>query len=359
MRREVKIGILALVAILGAVWGYAFLKGRNLLTNSYTFYAKYENIDQLPVSAPVLASGVQIGTVSRTQLDPADLKTVIVEMDVEKRFNVPSNTVASLISTGIMGQKAIELKMPGPCSGPDCAKSGDYLKGEVVGLMKSMLGEDTLDDVFKGVGSSIGSAFDTINQRLVDPNNDGRITSILNNIDELSAGLIQTSKNLNNLIYSTNKNLSSLSNNMNAVVANLEKNNEAIDAILSNAAGVTGQLNESDLKGAVNGFQKTMTSADDALVSLNTTLKELDQTLVNFKHISSDIKSGNGSLGKLVTDKELYDNLNRMSYNLDLFLQDFRLNPKRYVNVSVFGKKQKKYEVPEDDPAFEDNNQNE
>ena len=74
MKKEVKIGLLALVAILGAVWGYTFLKGRNILTNSYTFYSKFDNIDQLPVSAPVLVSGVQVGTVSRTTLDPADMK---------------------------------------------------------------------------------------------------------------------------------------------------------------------------------------------------------------------------------------------------------------------------------------------
>ena len=83
MKKEVKIGILALVTIIGAVWGYSFLKGRNLLTNSYTFYSKFQNVDQLPVSAPVLVSGVQVGTVSRITLDPADMKTVIVQMDVE------------------------------------------------------------------------------------------------------------------------------------------------------------------------------------------------------------------------------------------------------------------------------------
>ena len=352
MKREVKIGILALVAILGSVWGYSFLKGKNLLTSSYTFYAKFDNIDQLPISAPVLISGVQVGAVNRTELDPIDMQTVIVEMDVEKKFDISKNTVAALISTGLMGQKAIELRIPGPCKGADCAQSGDYLQTEVIGLMKAMLGDNTLDDVFSGVSSSLGGAFDTINQRLNDPNNDGRITAIFSNIDELTTSLITTSKNLNNLIYSTNKNLSSLASSMDAVVANLEKNNQAIDAIINNAAGVTGQLNQSDLKGTVAGLNETLASADGALKSFDQTLKELDETLVNFQNITSDIQSGKGSMGKLMKDEELYDNLNRMSYNLDLLLQDFRLNPKRYVNVSVFGKKQKNYEVPANDPAF-------
>ena len=354
MSREVKIGILALVAILGSVWGYSFLKGRNLLTNSYTFYAKFDNIEQMPISAPVLVSGYQVGTVSKVDLDPADMKTVIVQMDVEKNFNIPSNTVASLVSLGLMGQKGISLEMSGPCSGADCAKSGDYLKSRVVSMMEGMFGENTMSDVFKGMGDGIGSAFDTINQRLTDPNNDGRLTSILKNIDNLSAALIQTSENLNGLIYSTNKNLGSLATNMNAVVGNLEKNNSSIEAILTNAAGVTGQLNDSDIKGAVTKLGSTMSSADQALVSLDETLKGLDNTLANFEKIAADIHNGKGTMGKLVNDKALYDNLSRTSVNLDLLLQDFRLNPKRYVNVSVFGKKQKQYEVPEDDPAFQE-----
>ena len=354
MKKEVKIGLLALVAILSAVWGYSFLKGRNLLTNSYTFYSKFENIDQLPVSAPVLISGVKVGTVSKTSLDPADMKTVIVEMDVENNFDVPSNTIARLISTGLMGQKAIELKMSGPCSGASCAKSGDYLQSQVVNMMQSMLGENSLNDVFSGLGTGLGAAFDSINQQLIDPNNDGRITSILNNIDELSKGLIQTSKNLNGLIYSTNKNLSSLATSMNAVVGNLEKNNNSIEAILNNAAGFTGQLNESDIKGAIGGLNKTMTSADGALTSMDNTLKELDKTLKNFEKITTDLNKGEGSMGKLLHDEELYTNLNRASKNLDLLLQDFRLYPKRYVGGFLLGKKNKEYKLHDDDPAFEE-----
>jgi len=354
MSKEVKIGILALVAIIGSVWGYAFLKGKNLLTNSSSYYAKFENIEQLPISAPVLISGVQVGTVSSKSLDADDMKTVTVELDIENKYSIPVNTVATLVSMGLMGQKGIELKMSGPCSGANCAQSGDFLQAKVQGMMEGMLGEDTLGDAFKGLGDGIGTAFDTINQRLSDPANDGRISKILKNIDELSASLTKTSSNLNRLIYSTDKNLSSLATNMNSVVGNLKKNNVAIEDILKNAAGFTEQLNNSDLEGAVNNVSKTMNSADAAMASLDGTIKELDATISNFKSIASDINSGQGTMGKLVKDEELYNNLNRTLFDLDKLLQDFRLNPKRYVNVSVFGKKQKEYELPEDDPAREE-----
>ncbi len=354
MSREVKIGILGLVAILGSVWGYAFLKGQNLLTNSATYYAKFENIDQLPISAPVLISGVQVGTVSGKKLDLNDMKSVTVELDVEKQYKIPSNTVATLVSMGLMGQKGIDLQMTGPCSGADCAQSGDFLQARIQGMVESMLGEDSLGDAFKGLGGGISTAFDTINQRLSDPTNDGRISQILKNIDELSAALVKTSGNLNRLIYSTDKNLSSLANNMNSVVGNLEKNNEAIEQILNNAAGFTGQLNDSDISGTVASLKTTMTSADGTLKNLDKTMAELEATIISFKGIARDIQSGKGSMGKLVNDAELYENLNRTAFNLDKLLQDFRLNPKRYVNVSVFGKKQKAYVKPESDPALQD-----
>ena len=352
MSREVKIGILAFVVILGSVWGYAFLKGRNLLTNSYNFYAKFHEVDQLSTSAPIFVSGYQIGTVKSISLDPTDMKTIVVEMSVEKRFGIPSNTVAVLISTGLMGQKGIELQMDGPCSGADCAKSGDFFEARKESMMESMLGEDTLGEAMAGIGTGLGTAFDTINQRLSDPANDGRISSILRNIDDLSAALVETSKDLDLLIVNMNRNLTGLTKSMNGVVENIEKNNDAIEDILQNAAGFTGQLNDSNMKGAIDGLATTMNSADKTLVTMEQTMKELEASLGNFKRITESIDSGEGTMGKLVKDEELYNNLNRMSKNLDLMLQDFRLNPKRYVNVSVFGKKQKEYEIPENDPAF-------
>lgn len=351
MSREVKIGLLALVAILGSVWGYAFLKGQNLLSRSARYYVNFDNIDLIPISAPVLISGVQVGTVSNKSLDPKDMKTVTLELDVDNQYKIPTNTEAVLISMGLLGEKGVELKLAGPCSGNDCAKSGDYLQGRVQGMMEAVLGEGSMNDVMAGVGTGLGTAFDSINVRLSDPDNDGRISKIFKNIDELTAGLDKTRKNMDVLLYATNKNIGAMAENMNAILGTIKNNNEAIEAILKNAAGFTGQLNDSELKETIGNMNKTMVSADGALKSMDSTMKELDKTLANLQKITTELNNGEGSLGKLLTDEGLYTQLNEASSNLNLLLEDFRRTPKRYIGSFWLGKKNRPYVPYEGDES--------
>jgi phospholipid/cholesterol/gamma-HCH transport system substrate-binding protein len=128
----------------------------------------------------------------------------------------------------------------------------------------------------------------------------------------------------------------------------LADNTDRITATLSNLEAVTGDLKEANF---ADRTVQTMESANAALTSMEGTLVETRDAVNSLKSILSGIEDGEGTLGKLANDPELYTNLNSMSRNLDLLLQDFRLNPKRYINVSVFGKKQKEYQLPEDDPA--------
>lgn len=354
MSREVKIGILAFITIVVSVWGYVFLKGQNILTRSQTFHARFTNIEQLSMSAPILISGYQVGTVTGIALDPSDMKTIIVTLDVNRSYPIHKNSEVRLISTGLLGGKAIEIAIPGPCQGVDCAEDGQYFEARSIGLLEGFLGGNSGGDMWDDVSGSLKSAFDTINQRLSDPANDGRISSLLRHYDELSVSLAHTSANLNDMITATNKNLNSMVRNLDGIMSNINANNDAIESLLSNAAGITEQLNTSDLTGTVDQLHSTLANVDQTFHHFEKSASELNTVLSNFKSISTSLDNGDGTLGKLIKDQELYENLNRMSYNLDLLLQDFRLNPKRYVNVSVFGKKQKEYELPEDDPAFSD-----
>ena len=126
------------------------------------------------------------------------------------------------------------------------------------------------------------------------------------------------------------------------------ENSEEISETLKNLNKLTADLSEADIGNKVSGI---MTSAEDAVGSLDATMAKADSALIQINILLADMNSGNGTMGKLLKDEELYDNLNSTAHDLDLLLQDFRLNPKRYVNVSVFGKKQKDYSVPEEDPA--------
>jgi phospholipid/cholesterol/gamma-HCH transport system substrate-binding protein len=354
MKKEIKIGLLAVVTIAISVWGYTFLKGQNMLTRSYTFYAKFDNVDMLSASAPVLVSGYQVGTVTNLKLDPVDMRTIIVQLDIEKQFKVPKDTEVHLISTGIMGQKALELIMHKPCNGADCAVSGDFLKSKTVGLIESILGGENIDEVMSSVKTTMGDVFDTLNYKLSDPDNNGRISRIMRNIDLLTESLTKTSDNLNYLVNSTRGNFQQFSSSMALVAQNIEKNNQAIERILQNTATTTDKLSNTDIEGTVNSLKSGLESTEVTMKSFNQSLGQLDDVLKNLKTITGEMAAGKGNMGKLARDEELYENMTNVTKNLDLLLQDFRLNPKRYVNVSVFGKRQKKYQLPEEDPAFID-----
>ena len=129
MSNETKVGILAVVSIAILIWGYKFLKGQNLLTTSNILYVEYEQADMLSVSSPVLINGFRVGVIADMYLKPEDMQTIITVLDIERGVNIPKSTVAELISTDITGGKGINLSFHKPCTGANCAESGDTLKG--------------------------------------------------------------------------------------------------------------------------------------------------------------------------------------------------------------------------------------
>ena len=348
--RELKVGVLAIVAILGAIWGYKYLKGHNIFSNSYTFHATYESIDQLAVSSPVYVAGSQIGTVSSIRLAD-DMKHVDVSFICTKDYDYPKNAIAELVSQGIMGQKAIALYIPEPCSGGNCAENGHHFASAKKGMIEGMLGFDPTAAGDK-LGSSVATAFDSINTKLMDPNNDGRISRILRNLDALTLSIDKMSNSMNALISANHRSIQGMTKNLNTITKTIADNNIEIEQSLKNFSRFSSNLADSDISGTMDGFKETITGMSGSVEKMEMTLDNLNKALVEFKTLGAKMNSKDGSMGMLMNDKDLYVNLERSTKNLELLLQDFRINPKRYVNVSVFGKKQKKYIVPEDDPAF-------
>src|SRR5688572_29390571 len=167
MSNEFKIGIMAIVVIALSVWGYTFLRGRNLLSVANEYYVRYDNIDQLAATSPVLIKGLPVGSVKSVKLD-ADMRSIIVTLDIEKDIRIPKDAVAVVTNTSIMGGKAVELEVSGACSGDGCAKPGTLIEGRVRGMFDSLLdkGEDgtfarakeTVSEILGMVGDSLTSA---------------------------------------------------------------------------------------------------------------------------------------------------------------------------------------------------------
>jgi phospholipid/cholesterol/gamma-HCH transport system substrate-binding protein len=139
---------------------------------------------------------------------------------------------------------------------------------------------------------------------------------------------------------------------MDAISKNIANSNEDITKILANVDKLTEELSSADFKGTVGKTNKMIDQTSMTMEDLNKTIASMDKTINNLNSLTGKMNDGQGTMGKLMNDKSLYENLDETSKNLSLLLQDLRLNPKRYVNVSVFGKKQKEYKLPEEDPAL-------
>lgn len=346
---EFKIGILTVIVISLSVWGYQFLRGRNIIQSASLYYVRYENVDQLAATSAVMIRGMNIGTVSKLALDD-DMKTIIATLTIDRHIKIPKNAEAVIVATGLMGGKAIEIKFDKACSGPDCAESGDFLQGRVRGVLDSFLDKQeggTLDEIKTNIGDVIRAVGDS----LTSPTAKNEIAKTYQDISKLIHNLASITDVLDRSMGAYDRKLQASLTDINVLTGALAKNQDKIASTIQHLESVAAQLDTSragDQAGAL------MTEANAAVKSLEQTLTEANATFAQLTAITGDLQAGKGSMGKMLKDAALYDNLARTSKNLDLLLQDFRLNPKRYVNVSVFGKKQKAYAVPEDDPAFQE-----
>ncbi|NND06806.1 MAG: MCE family protein [Saprospiraceae bacterium] len=352
MGREIKIGLLAIIGIGLFIWGYKYLLGTNVLKRSNTFYIEYQDIDHLQVSAPVMIHGFQVGTVTNIKLNPENLRTIIVTISVDNDIKLPPNTVAELRSVGMMGGKSIELAYVGLCDG-DCLESGSQLKGKSFGFIQSMVEPSEVEHYLATIEQGIGGVIDSINYSLLEEDPESGLGKTVADLRIAIANLKQTTIHINRLFSSASGKLVTVLEDVSTVTGTLKTNNEEIAGLLQNANSITAQLANARLDTTILAANRALGSTGNMMESLEATLVKADLTFDQLQALLKGINAGNGTLGSLTQSKELYDNLNRASINLDLLLQDFRLNPKRYVNVSVFGKKQKDYNVPEQDPAFD------
>lgn len=306
--REIKTAILVIASILLFIWGYSFLKGTDLLSNYSTFYVKYENVDGLVRSAPVTINGLVVGKVNSIKLD--EDWTSVVELQINGDYKITKNSIAELYSPGPIGGKQIAL-LPNKET-KDLALSGDYL------VSSNKLGlTETVSNEIKPIKEKLNSVLENANTMLVSMNQvlDAKSKENLkNSLENLNATLAEFKE----VSQSANEMLADNKSKINATMTNVEK--------------------------ASSNFSKLSDSI--AKVNIAETVRKLETTLASVDKLMADIQSGKGTLGKLAKDEAMYNNFTKASKELELLLQDLRLNPTRYINVSLFGKKNKPYKAP-------------
>ncbi|MFK8057178.1 MAG: MlaD family protein [Saprospiraceae bacterium] len=341
MRRETKIGLLALVTLAVIIVGYQFLKGQEVFSKENTFYIVYENVDQLGVGDMVVINGYRVGQVTDIQLNRENVRSLIVAISLSNDLPIPKDASALIKSDGLLGGRFISLEFEKACTGADCAVTGDYLNPAEESMIAGLIGDPaSLTPYIDLVRTNAGPIMDSLTSR-TDTNGIGRT---MRSLEATSKNLESLTGKLDRLLARTSNNLTETTGNVASITQNLEDNNAKIASILSNVDSTTAGLAALDL-------EKTLSTVNTTLKDLQSTIATSNGAMENISSITKSINEGEGTLGKLIGEDDIYTRLDRTVTNVDLLIQDLRLNPKRYVNVSVFGKKDKEYVVPEADPA--------
>ncbi len=313
---ETKIGALTTVAVVFLILGFNFLKGKSVLKTGFFLYANYSDLKKLSPSNAVFANGFQIGTVYGTTSD-ASLKVITVEIKLSGDYKIPSNSVAS-IETSPLGSPDMDIQLG---SSTTYLQTGDTLRtvenGGMLGAISQKLGP--LSDQLTSTLVTLDTLMRNFNS-LLDTNTKGNLRSVISNLNTATAHISTSTISLEKLLDAQTGALAQSLANINEFTSNLAKNNDKIDSTITNLEATTKNLSQADVSGLINSFKQ---SAD------------------SLARVISSITSTQGSLGALINDKALYNNLNNVTRSLNVLLDDLRVHPKRYVNISVFGKKDK------------------
>ncbi len=305
--KEAKIGLIAIIIIALFIWGYSFLKSRNIFKPRDSYYAIYDNIDGLIESSSVSLRGYKVGSVNSIKFDYKKSGKFIVKFSLEERVKIPKNSVAQLISSSpISSTKDMKLIF---------SNSNEYyVPGDTLlsGIDKGLSGVlDLLTKKAEVMLTSLDTSITSVN-RVFDDSTRENLRKAIEDFGSVANSLSQS--------LGKNGDINESMNNLKSVSQNLKNNNEQLTNIIHNVSSLSDSLSKTNIKTMIANANRSLISADSILAS---------------------IKDGEGSLGLLVNNDTLYYNLKNASESLNQLLKDLYAHPKRYVHFSVFGKKDK------------------
>lgn len=292
---EVKIALVAIVGIIVLFVGLHFLKGLSLFSSSNNYFVKFDDVSGLSASSPVYVHGIKVGVVERIDYDYNNPSQIVAVIGLDKKLSLPKGTQAE-ISSDLLGNVKMELKLGENIS--DKMAVGDTIMG---GMQQGLMNKAAeMVPQVQQMLPKLDSILLNVNTLITDP----AVAGSLHNVETLTAQLTSVSKNLHQLTASLNQRMPTMM--------------EKADKTLENVEGLTGQLSEIDMA---------------------QTMQRVNTILENVQQLTATLNSSEGTAGLLMRDKELYNHLNATMRDLDALLIDFKEHPKRYINVSVFGRK--------------------
>jgi len=302
IKKEVKIGAIAVVALVLFVWGYNFLKGSSVFSHEYKLYAHYPNSSGLSQSDPVILNGFRIGQVEKIKFDPSNDGSLVVSLIITNSFPIPDNSVAKIVNTNITGSKGVEIFLGNSTT---YLSHGDNIRSELDPSMVDRLAKEImpLKEKIEALVESLNTTAHSIND-------------ILN--DQSRKDMIESLANIRKITYmaaNQKNNLDTIMTNAKSFTEDLKQSSEHFDHIVTNVSNITDDISQADIAGTINQLQHTIATMDSIL---------------------QQIQSDNNTLGRLMTTDSLHNELTRSTEQLRLLLEDVRKNPKKYVKFSVF-----------------------
>jgi phospholipid/cholesterol/gamma-HCH transport system substrate-binding protein len=314
---ETKVGALTVIAITIIILGFNFLRGKTIFKSGNFIYAKYADTKGLIVSNPVFVNGYQVGSVFEIENQKDDLTQIIVSVKLNEPYKIPVNSVAT-IQDNPLGISSISIVLGNATA---FFKSGDTIKtapansllGDFVNTL-SPLGEQT-----KNAINSLDKVLNNINT-VLNENNKEKLQEILENLAVTTKSLSTSVNAIETMLQKQNGSIAQTFDNVNSFTKNLNDNNQKLNNIITNLDSASKAVKDADLN-------KTIKTIQLAVASLNTSLQKLN--------------SGNGTAAKLMNDSSFYHELQNTLQSINTLVDDVKVHPKRYINISVFGKKDK------------------
>jgi len=325
LSREIKIGVLTVLTITAFIWAFNFVKGKDLFHRQRTFIAVYDNVAGLMTANAVTINGLAVGQVTRMYFHPDLPGKVIVELSMSNNVRVPKNSIARIFSSDLLGTRGIQIVLGDL---PEDAISGDTL----ISQMQSSL-QDEVNALVQPIilkAEQVMSSVDTVLTVVSDVFNKETRDNLINTVESLKntiGHLENATSSADTLMTSQKERLARIIANIESISTNLKQNNENLSRLMANAASMSDTI---------------------AQANISQTLKKLNQSVDGLSKIVSKVESGEGSVGQLINNDQMYNELESSTRELKLLIEDMRLHPERYIHFSVFGKSSKKnaYQPP-------------
>ncbi|MCT4623041.1 MAG: MlaD family protein [Schleiferiaceae bacterium] len=316
--REFKVGVIIVISALLLYWGINFMKGNDIFAENRIFYATYENIEGLTVNKPVNINGLQVGQIKEIYFHPDTSGKIMVVLEINNNYPIPSNTIALIHSIGFLGEHVISLDLGDSF---DMALSGDTLytgkDGDLVDAVNQQVAP------IKAKAEKLLGTLDTVANTLSEFLNENTRQDFMSsfvNLRQTFENLERSSASLERIITSNEDSISKFVGNLTALSQTLAENSDNLDNILTNFSSISDTIAKANIYEAISSLNEALATADSIVTKIN---------------------EGDGSIGKLINDPELYDNLAEASNSLNRLLLDIKYNPNKYLQVSVFGSKER------------------